>query len=100
MLEVGKLYVCEEYYLLLYPDPLTAARADFIGGDKTGDPVYQSSYWSMKLRKPVSYAKNNTPFLVLNKDKNEWNEEYTEVLAGDRKGWIIYSQLFNIKEIE
>jgi hypothetical protein len=107
MFKVGKLYICEEYFLLLYPDPETAAAArtswlaagTLAPGERGAiiehSAAGQSTYWSRKLGKSVLYAKKNIPILVLNsKDK------FYEVLAGDRKGWIIYQDWLGIKEIE
>ena len=51
-------------------------------------------YWSEEFGKPVSYCYPKTPLLVLSVDK-----KYVEVLAGDRKGWIINEDWLNIGEI-
>ena len=93
MLEVGKLYRCEKYYLLLYPDPDTAALGHYVAVD--GAPASDAAQWSNQLGKPVRYADKNTPLLVLNsKDK------CVEVLAGDKTGWIVCNKWLNIKEID
>ena len=42
----------------------------------------------------MSYCNAAAPLLVLNTDK-----AYIEVLAGERKGWIINQEWLNIKEI-
>jgi len=95
MLEIGKLYRCEEYFLMLYPDCETAA-----GPALAGAPVHERSgrligrnvaeaaaaYWSNRSGKPVSFLEKNMPLLVLSfKGKGK----YIEVLAGDKKGWIV-----------
>ncbi len=92
MLEVGKLYSCSEYFLLLYPDKDTAAIALAITA--TADEA--AAYWNRKLQnhKPVSYCNPLTPLLVLSV-----KEQYIEVLAGDHRGWIIYQGWLKIKEI-
>ena len=91
-LEVGKLYQCKDYFLLLYPDPETADAARVpLGG---GEVVAAAAFWSKRFGKPVLFSEKNIPLLILN-DK----EEYVEVLAGDRKGWIICEDWLNIKEI-
>lgn len=109
MLEVGKLYVCEQHHLMLYPDPETAsaaavtAAATDLARAPSADATARSAstaatyaaFWSNHLRKPVFYTEKNIPFLVLNNE-----EEYIEVLAGDRKGWIMYEGSLNIKEID
>ena len=105
MLQVGKLYICEQYFLLLYPDQeASAAAAHYHAAARTSaaaadEEVHsaagQSTYWSRKLGKPVLYAKKNIPLLILNN-----REKYVEVLAGDRKGWIIYQDWLELKEID
>jgi hypothetical protein len=107
MLQVGKLYICEEYFLLLYPDqeaavppagcaPSRAASAP--GAVKScappGSAAARAAYWSIRLGKPVLYTEKNIPILVLNS-----KEKFYEVLAGDRKGWIIYQDWLELKEI-
>lgn len=96
MLEVGKLYVCEEYFLLLFPDQETVGAA-YAHNDRSAaaDFGYAAAYWSNRFGKPVFYIKKNIPLLVLNSKEN-----FSEVLAGDRKGWIVYQDWLKIKEIE
>ena len=104
MLEVGKLYLCEGYFLLLYPDPETAIIAAARTSAATAAAVVPTNvataeglatYWSNRFKKPVYYTEKKVPLLVLNN-----KEEYIEVLAGDRKGWIIYQDWLGIKEID
>jgi len=92
MIEVGKLYSCSKYFLLLYPDTDSASLAFEAG--KISEPFYAASYWSKQFGKSVSYCDPKTPFLVLAVE-----EKYIDVLAGDRKGWIIYQDWLEIKEI-
>ena len=94
MLEVGKLYRCSEYFLLLFPDKDTV-RTSFGAAER--DLRYaalDAAYWTRALGKPVSYCYPKTPLLVLSVDK-----KYVEVLAGDRKGWIINEDWLELKEI-
>jgi len=98
MLEVGKLYRCSEYFLLLFPDKDTAAAAVAALWQCTtpapdASPI-GAAYWTRELGKPVIYADKNIPLLVLNT-----KGEYIEVLAGDKKGWIVYRDRLDIKEI-
>lgn len=99
MLEIGKLYICKEYYLMLYPDKETA-YAEHAATDRAADftaeaGAYWSAYLSNRFGKPFSYTEKNIPLLVLDSKEN-----FYEVLAGDKKGWIIYEDFLNIKEIE
>jgi len=93
-LEVGKLYSCSEYFLLLFPDKETAALSTAAGVLPVCAEALTAAYWSKKFDKPVSYCNPETPFIVLSTDK-----KYVEVLAGDCKGWIIYQGWLEIKEI-
>jgi len=103
MLEVGKLYSCSEYFLLLYPDKDTAssaaaappldAAAAIIEAAGAAVPA-AAAYWSKKFGKSVSYCNPKTPLLVLAVE-----EKYVEVLAEDKRGWIINEDWLEIKEI-
>ena len=101
-LEVGKLYVCE-IHLMLYPDQETAAAkaaaaaaaaATTIAAEALAATAAAAPFWSNRFGKPVFYIEKNIPILVLNS-----KEKFYEVLAGDRKGWIICEDRLNIKEI-
>ncbi len=104
-LEIGKLYVCEEYFLMLYPDPDTAAErrsiASLHAGGAAASPgtdaataAASAAYWSNRFGKPVLYAEKNIPILVIQN-----KEEYIEVLSGDKSGWIVYQDWLKLKEI-
>ena len=89
-LEVGKLYICSEHFLMLYPDKETAAAgATFVTSSTRAAAI--ALYWS-EFDKPVIYCE--TPLLVLSV-----NEKYVEVLAEDKRGWIIYHGWLEIKDI-
>ena len=93
--EVGKLYSCSGYYLMLYPDKEAAAHVGRVGWPvPVAAAAASAAYSTKKLQKPVSYCDPKTPLLVLNTDNH-----YAEVLAGDKKGWIIYQDWLYIKEI-
>jgi len=97
MLEVGKLYSCSEYFIMLYPDKDTASSAAAAGGTAEAAPTRlhaAAAYWSKKFDKPVNYYNPQTPLLVLSV-----KEQYIEVLAEDKRGWIIYRDWLDIGEI-
>ena len=98
MFEVGKLYICEKYYLLLYPDKNATRTAEKDLEDPARGNLrladMGASYWSKKLGKPVFYVEKDIPILILSGKTG-----YMEVLAGDRKGWIIYRDWLELKEI-
>jgi hypothetical protein len=98
-LEIGKLYSCEERFLMLYPDKDTVAHAEIAAAPIT-QPLDRAieriaAHWTRRLGKPISYMEKSIPFLVLNVEEN-----FYEVLGGDRKGWIIYRDWVKIKEID
>ena len=108
-LEVGKLYSCSGYYLMLYPDKETATTPDapisYVAvavRRKRAVPLatvaMSAASWSKTFDKPVSYCNTETPLLVLSADKDA-DKEYVEVLVGDKRGWIIYQDWLKIKEI-
>jgi hypothetical protein len=92
MIEVGKLYSCSKYFLLLYPDTDSASLAFEAG--KISEPFHATYYWSKQFGKSVSYCNPKTPLLVLAVE-----EKYVEVLVGDKRGWIINIDWLEIKEI-
>jgi len=98
--EVGKLYSCSEYFLMFYPDKETAAKSTGVWPDAatpaggTAAASATCAYWTRKLGKPVSFCDPLTPLLVLSV-----KEEYIQVLAGDKKGWIINMDWLEIKDI-
>ena len=94
MLVAGKLYVCEEYFLMLYPDKKAAAGLRLRKSCAAEDGRWHAAFWSKRVGKPVSFIEKNIPILILNNE-----EEYIEVLAGDQKGWIIYVDRLNLKRI-
>jgi len=93
MIEVGKLYSCSEYFLLLYPDKDTASAVGTDAATSSPDGG-AAAYWSKKFDKPVNYCNPETPLLALSV-----KEEYIQVLAGDKKGWIINMDWLEIKDI-
>jgi len=120
MLEVGKLYSCSVYFLSLFPDKEAAAEAAAESATATAAAAAltraaavesvaiaalataeaatraaaYAAYWSRELGKPVSYCDLKTVLLVLSV-----LSKYIEVLAGDKRGWIINEDWLNIGEI-
>jgi hypothetical protein len=94
MLEVGKLYSCSEYYLLLYPDNETAWASQACGYEAAFLANRFASDLSRRLGKAITYCDPETPLLVLNVV-----DEYIEVLAGEQKMWIIDREWAHIRSI-
>ena len=106
MFKIGKLYRCSVYFLSLFPDketaatavPAAAVTATYAAAAATAEPATAAAYasaWTRELGKPIGYCDPKTPLLVLSV-----KEQYIEVLAGDKVGWIIYQDWLNIKEID
>lgn len=104
MLKIGKLYICEEFFLLLFPDQEAAAAAAESrevrlqrhgrGAAAEALAAIHTTYWTRKLGKSVLYAKKNIPLLSLNN-----KEKYVEVLVEEKVGWI-KSTFLNIMWID
>lgn len=84
---------------MLYPDKetVTAAADDFgaLAAASEASAPANAAYWSKRFGKHVGYTEKNILLLVLNRE-----EKYIEVLAEDKKGWIINAKWLKIKEIE
>jgi hypothetical protein len=102
MLEVGKLYRCEGYFLLLYSNNLAASTAAAMPrsrhvaalGIAADEASRAAHYWSNRLEKPVSYTEKKSKFLVLSHDK-----EFIQILIGGKVGWIIFRDWLGIEEV-
>jgi hypothetical protein len=99
LVKAGKLYICEEYFLMLYPDKETAEAID-LGAVTLGPPLAGedhgsiAAYWSKRFGKHVGSIEKNIPLLVL-----DMKQDYVHVLAAEQKGWIIFQYWLNLKEI-
>ena len=102
MLEVGTLYNCK-YYLMLYPELESARLAQTLEkhGHACAAHMYPAAstawatYWTNELGKPVGCVVGRTPILALRIEEN-----FHQVLTGDRIGWIIYHDWLNFEEIQ
>ena len=94
MLEVGKLYSCSKYFLLLI-NANDARRTHHVRltAEDCGLAV---SYWIRELGNPVSFCEPLTPLLVLSMTKKK---TYIEVLVGDKRGWFVNDGWLEFKEI-
>lgn len=101
MPKVGKLYRSKKHFFLLFPDSKAAVFA------RHGHTILQdhdlhadeAAYWSRRCRKPVSYTEKNIPLLILNTKIMKTKPDLIEVLAGDKKGWIVFKDWANLKQI-
>lgn len=94
----GKLYMCEDYFLMLYPDHVSAVTRPSVRLRTLAQSAIrahlEADYWTKKFGKLVSYLNQNSMFLVLSV-----RGEYVEVLVGDKKSWIVNEDFLEIKEI-
>lgn len=77
---------------MLYPDKETADEEQIV--TPRTNVMVSVAFCAQRFGKHVSYTEKNISLLILNNE-----EKYTEVLAGDRKGWIINEDWLNLKEI-
>jgi hypothetical protein len=89
MIQIGNLYSCSEFYILLYPNKNTAEAFDFAA-------TARAPIWISGLSQPISYIAKNIPFLFLALSRDE---KHIQVLMSDRKGWIINADYLNLKKI-
>ena len=96
MLEVGKLYSCSKWCLILYIDRKSLPEDLHPDALHPAAPVSAIiAHMCITLNATISYVDINIPFLVLSTGRRECYE----VLVGDKRGWIIYKDWLNIKEI-
>lgn len=103
-LQAGKLYRCKRH-LMLYSELETARDASAIAAPTavaattaayaTADHLAaeHAAYWTRRLGRPVSCVAKQIPILVLRAEEN-----FHEVLVGDRMGWIIYHDWIEFEE--
>lgn len=88
-LEIGKLYICEKQYIMLYHDRASAERVNV---PCANFPEIATKYWSEELGKPVKYC--DDMFMVLGHD-----DDLTKILFKDAIGWIITKEWMEIREM-
>jgi len=105
-LEVGKLYKCSEYYLLLCPTIEKAEEAVVWNSSSVARLAASleysinshSDYWSELLKTKVTFSNPDEIFLVL-KTENNNSFKYTHVLFGGKKGWITIPSYLNFERV-
>ncbi len=84
--EVGKLYKCPDYFLMIYP---SKEKASSVLGRRTvvvGSAEEAAAHWSDQLNCQVRYSEPGEIFIFLGRDR-----EFLNVLFGEKQGWIIFS---------
>ena len=94
--EIGKLYCCPGYYLLLYPN---IEKAMEMGNLMRPLRDVNAVWWSKQFNYKYSYP--NEPFMVLKKFEFEENGYlFLNVLFGKKQGWIIYRDWMKMEKIK
>ncbi len=99
--EVGKLYRCPDYFLLIYPTIEKARAATLIAHDFSTGALARAAYWSEKLDCQVRFSERGEIFMLLKGlqltyfGSKSW--DYFYVLFGNRQGWIIYKDWLGIQ---
>jgi len=95
--EEGKLYKCSNSHLLIYPNAELVAALRTGTGNGTGDS-YDASYWSEELNCTVRCSKPNEIFMFI-EGKIIKEVKCSNVLFGDKQGWIINKYWLRFKRI-
>jgi len=92
--EVGDIFSHSDF-LMLFPEKKTAIQASHQGMELALESEFDANFaknicffWNQKLGAEISFIPINTPFIVLNNER-----EYMEVLAEHRRGWIVKNPL-------
>jgi len=104
--EVGKLYKCSEYYILLCPTIGKAEEAVVWNTTSVARhitsidyPINSSSdYWSELLKTKVGFSNPDEIFLVL-KIENHNGFKYAHVLFGEKPAWITIPSYLNLERV-
>ena len=107
---IGKLYKCSEYFLLIYPTKEKAAGAYTRAldgrispvGDSTASPLddrtvdvgpaaRKAIWWSKELDCQVRCSEPNEIFMFIKQE-----EQFVHVLFGEKQGWILYKNWLQI----
>ena len=85
-MEVGKLYKCSKYYLMIYPEdtPELLSLFDRERSTRLASAEASATHWSRQMNCKVHYSKPDEVFMCL---KHEG--KVVHVLFGDIKGLII-----------
>jgi hypothetical protein len=96
----SSFFVCKDYFLLFYEtreDALAATAAD---SGRCGSTSWsraaaaEANYWSKELNSRVTFSNPGEPIFVIRKDEEYWN-----VIIGERIGWIIVKDWLEIKPL-
>jgi len=101
--EIGKLYKCPEYYLLIYSTTLGSPRRltsiSRLSKGNRGPIPRIVQYWSDILGCTVRCSEPNEIFVFL-KEEIIKGERYINVLFGDKQGWIVCKNWLEIRKAE
>jgi hypothetical protein len=92
--QVGQLYKCSKYFLLIYPSKKAANRGWTSAGASVGSTAGMA-YWSKKLNCQVRFSEPNETFMLLKQE-----DMFLNVLFGEKQGWIINEDWLEIKHVK
>lgn len=101
--EVGKLYGCQKYYLMIFPTAITAAelaedgRTSFAHDAQLIGAAAAADFWSKELNCKVQYSNPNDIFMIVDQKQID-NQIYIKILCGEKLGWIILKDWVEIHE--
>ena len=97
-MEIGKLYKCSEYYLVIYPSEEAsvsgmATRASTAVATRSGAGWVE--LWSEVLSCTVRYSEPGEVFMCL-----EVKSNIAHVLFGEKQGWIINRNWLGLRRVK
>ena len=102
-MEIGKLYKCSEYYLLIYPsiekvgtarDASVSAWA-WAGATSWIGAAAVVNYWSKQLNCKVRFSEPEEVFMALEQEK-----QFVHALFREKQGWIVNKEWLKIERVE
>lgn len=100
MFEIGKLYKCTEYYLLLYPTKEVIGFSSLPPTTARSTQEYASlsaEYWSEQLNCKVRFINSNDIFMCLKLVRLKPGKEIMQILYKEFAGWIRVEDWLDIK---
>ena len=91
-MEIGKLYKCSKYYLLIYPSIEKIRAASSLSAAWT--PA-AAAYWSEQLSCKVRCSEPDEIFMCL-----EQENQFIHALFGEKQGWIINEEWLKIERVK
>lgn len=113
MIEIGKLYNCQKYYLLIYPTAKMASdTVNQLGNRVAGrsssafsapalsdtDFSALAYHWSKKLNCNVRFSRLGEIFMVVERKQID-NQILFKVLCKDKLGWVVWKNFMHFEKV-